>query len=212
MSKDDREDKRQIKLSLDYRLYYCIITLHYLITFGIQSEYYTADILAVLFETHFIARCPIISGRSSQSTILRDAVRVSRTSARSVTPVTITPPSMTPASRNFIVIPINRRPFSPVSPLVISSLTLSGLALAREGNGIRVCGSRRGILLPPPPSRPTSPPFLPQHPLPRSVLHRSCRVHSSRRFLAFTLSLSLPLSSTEMGYTSAEESGASAAR
>lgn len=73
---DDREDKRQVKLSLDYRPYYCIITLHYLITFGIQSEYYTADILAVLFETHFIARCPIISGRSSQSTILRDAVRV----------------------------------------------------------------------------------------------------------------------------------------
>lgn len=133
--------------------------------------------LAALFETHFIARWPIMSERSSQSTILRGIVHVSCRSARSVTPVTITPPSMTPASRNFIVIPINRRPFSPVSPLVISSLTLSGLALAREGNGIRVCGSRRGILLlPAPPSPPTSPPFLPQHPLPRSVLRRSSRV------------------------------------
>lgn len=90
-----------------------------------------ADILAALFETRFIARCPIISGRSSQYTILRDAVRVSRRSARSVTPVTITLPSMTPASRNFIVIPINRRPFSPVSPLVISSLTLSSLSRGR---------------------------------------------------------------------------------
>lgn len=44
----------------------------------------------------------------------------------------------------------------------------------------------------------------------RSVLHYSSRVHSSRRFLAFTLSLSLPLSSSAViGYTSAEESGES---
>lgn len=59
----------------------------------------------------------------------------------------------------------------------------------------------------PSPSPPTSLPFLPQHPLSRSVLHRSSRVHSSRRFLAFTLSLSLPLSPAEIGCMSAEESG-----
>lgn len=137
-----------------------------------------AHILAALFETHFIARCPIISGRSSQSTILRGIVRVSRRSARSVTPVTITSPSMTPASRNFIVIPINRRPFSPVSLLVISSLTLSGLALAREGNGIRVCGSRRGILL--------LPPLLLLRPLHHSSCSILSRVPSSTIRPAFT--------------------------
>lgn len=43
----------------------------------------------------------------------------------------------------------------------------------------------------------------------RSVLRSSSRVHSSRRFLAFTLSLSLPLSSAVIGYTSAEGSGES---
>lgn len=161
-----------------------------------------AHILAAFFEMHFIVRCPIVSERSSQSTTLWGIIYVS---CRSVTPVTITPPPMTPASRNFIVIPINRRPFS---------LPLLGLASghfishplrprSREGgqwnSSLRI--SERHPTSPTPPSSPSSPPFLLQHPLPRS----------SRRFLAFTLSLSLPLSFAEIGiYERGRERGRTA--
>lgn len=175
-----------------------------------------AHILAALFETHFIA---LLSNYIRAIEPIHDITehRLSRRSARSVTPVTITPPSMTPGVAQLHC--YSNKPASFLPGLASGHFISHPLRpRSREGgqwnSSLRI--SERHPTSPTPPSPPTSPPFLPQHPLPRSVLHRSFPfppprppVHSSRRFLAFTLSLSLPLSFAEIGYTSAEESGES---
>jgi len=179
-------------------MYYHII--YYLIIIGIL-----VDTLARSFRNAFYRPLSNYIRRSSQSTILRVSCR----SARSVTPVNNSsiddsrvaqlhcysdkPASFLPglASGHFISHPLRPR--------------------SREGgqwnSSLRISERHPS---PTPLSPPTSPPFFPQHHLSRSVLHRSCHVHSSRRFLAFTLSLYLPLSFAEIGYTSAEESGENA--
>lgn len=77
------------------------MTLHYLIIFGILHGPYTHRPFRSAFyrpQSNYIRAIEPIHDITGHRSL------VSRRSARTVTPVTITPPSMTPASCNFIVI------------------------------------------------------------------------------------------------------------
>lgn len=190
------------------------MTLHYLIIFGILHGPYTHRPFRRAFyrpQSNYIRAIEPIHDITGHRSL------VSRRSARTVTPVTITPPSMTPASCNFIVIRDKPASFLPdfASGHFISH-PLRPRALREGGqwnSSLRI--SERHPTSPTPPSslRPLS---LSTIFLSCSILSRarvpSSRVHFSCRFLAFTLSLSLPprsSSSAAIGCTSAAERGES---
>lgn len=164
------------------------MTLHYLIIFGIFHGPYTHRPFRSAFyrpQSNYIRAIEPIHDITGHRSL------VSRRSARTVTPVTITPPSMTPASCNFIVIRDKPASFLPdLASGHFISHPLRPRALREGGqwnSSLRI--SERHPTSPTPPSslRPLSLHHISllQHPLPRarSILPRSFllplpRIHS----------------------------------